>query len=358
MKTIKNSNPKGVVYTCITGNYDDIVNHYYVDSNWHYICFTDDPPPNQQDYIWEFLPLSFKKMDNVRNHRWHKLHPHLLFPEYQKSLYIDANLDILTRAVFDDVEKQIIQGQIISIAPHFCHNNIYEEFNACAQYGKDSADVMEKQKKLFKESKFNGNYINGRFFEANIMYREHHNEQLIIINNDWWWWISHYSYRDQLSLTYVLWKHNISVPLLTNKTYRKGGRVNYNYGENHLNLPEAKNKIALMNHKLATLENDIFTLKVLLEQKEQLIKSLLGSRSWRITRPLRQIDGVIRDFHNPRFLLVALAQRVYGVIPLPAQIKTQITNFVFTHFDTFFKGTDPYERWLDSIRVPPQTKVT
>jgi hypothetical protein len=62
--------------------------------------------------------------------------PHLLFPKYENSLYIDANLDLLTCDVFKDVENQINQGQVIAIAPHFSSNNVFDEFAACLQYGK------------------------------------------------------------------------------------------------------------------------------------------------------------------------------------------------------------------------------
>jgi GT2 family glycosyltransferase len=333
---IKNPNSKGVVYTCVTGNYDSIINHHYVDDNWHYICFTDCPPKDYQDYIWEFLPLSFSEMDNVRNHRWHKLHPHLLFPQYKNSLYIDANINFLTGDVFKDVANQIDQGQIIAIAPHFSVTNIFEEFADCLQYAKDSLDIIKKQEKMLKKLGFGGDYLNGRFFESNIIFRQHHNEIIMKIMNDWWWWIKNYSYRDQLSLTYILWKDGINVPLLADRTYRESNAVKYNYGKNHITLSEAKNWIARLTHDVATLSR-------IIGEKDQQITSLLNSRSWRITRPLRQIDNAV---HQLRSLVIASAQRIYDATPLPQSARTAITNFVFTYGATFFQGSDPYEQWL------------
>lgn len=328
MDKIENSNPKGVVYTCVTGNYDSIINHHYIDKNWHYICFTDCPPENPQSYIWEFLPLSFKELDNVRNHRWHKLHPHLLFPEYENSLYVDANIDLLTRDVFNDLENQIKQGQFIAIPPHFCNFNIYDEFDACLEYGKDSADIIKNQEKMIRESGFSGDYMNGRFFEPGIMYRQHHNEIIVRIMNDWWQLVKDYSYRDQLSLTYILWKQNVSVPLLTDRTYREGNMVKFNYGENHITLPEAKTRIDRLSHNLAehdaqivwlrhnydaqivwlndnlaALNNEIVTMRGVIEEKEKIINGLLNSRSWQITWPLRQVDNALRNLRQRLSLL-------------------------------------------------------
>jgi hypothetical protein len=331
MKKNENPNPKGVLYTCITANYDSIINHYYIDKNWHYICFTDCPPENPQSHIWEFLPLSFKQLDNARNSRWHKLHPHLLFPKYSNSLYVDGNVDLLTCDVFNDVEKRIKQGQPISIAPHFCNFNIYDEFDACLEYGKDSADVIKRQEKIIKKSGFGGDYMNGRFFESNIIYRQHHNEIIVKIMNDWWQLIKDYSCRDQLSLTYILWKHNLNVPLLTDKTYREGHRVKLNYGENHITFTEAKARIARLNQNLAehdaqiawfrqnlverdsevvrlnenlaALSNAIVELKKIIDERENRIHSLLISRSWQITWPLRQVDNALQNLRQRLFLL-------------------------------------------------------
>jgi TOD1/MUCI70, glycosyltransferase-like domain len=239
---------------------------------------------------------------------------------------------------------------MIAIGPHFSSNNVFDEVDACLQCEKDSADIIKKQVNMFKRLSFSGDYMNGRFYETNIIYRQHHNKLVVKIMNDWWWWIKNYSYRDQLSLIYSLWKHNVSVPLLTNRTYREGNRVKYNYGENHITLSEAKSQIARLSQNITTIMRVI-------EEKDKIINSLLGSLSWRVTRPLRQIDAVVRKL---RYLMVASAQRIYDATPLPPQIRTPITNFVFTYFAIFFKGTDPYEQWLDTIHsgiATDQSKV-
>jgi FkbM family methyltransferase len=235
--------PRGVVYTCITGGYDQVINHYFVDSHWDYMCFTDNPPSNKDNFIWEFRPLLFNKLDNIRNQRWHKLHPHILFPEYQRSLYVDGNLDILNPDVFKDVQNSINQNHSIAISPHFSRTNIYEEYEACALAGKDSEETRSAQFALIKKSGFDGNYLDGRFFDTSILFREHHAKIVIAVMNDWWWWIEHYSYRDQLSLTYVLNYHRIDVPVLTGKSYREGNSIRYFLGINHLTLSEAKQQI-------------------------------------------------------------------------------------------------------------------
>ena len=91
---------KKVIYICITGNYDQIINHDFVNHEYDYVCFTDNIPKDRENYIWQFKPLQFNKLDNVRNNRWHKLHPHLLFSEYEESLYLDGNINIKNKNFF------------------------------------------------------------------------------------------------------------------------------------------------------------------------------------------------------------------------------------------------------------------
>jgi hypothetical protein len=223
---------------------------------------------------------------------------------------------------------------------------------------------------MFKKLGFSGDYMNGRFFEANIMYRQHHNKIVVKIMNDWWWWIKHYSYRDQFSLTYVLWKHNVSVPLLADRTYREGNMVKYNLGENHITLSEAKTQIARssqnlaerdaqivmlnqniverdaqivnLNQNIAALSTDIVTMRGVIEEKDKIINSLLASRSWGVTRPLRRADAVIR---NLRYLVVASAQRIRCCAV--AAIKNTDYKLCIYLFRYLFKGTDPYKHWLN-----------
>jgi hypothetical protein len=200
---IAKDNRKNVIYTCITDGYDMLINHTYVDDNWDYVCFTDDLSISSVgNSSWHIRPLHFAKCDNIRNQRWHKIHPHILFPEYQSSVWLDGNVNILDRHIFTDFDKAINEHRLASIAPHPERNCVYDEFIACVELGKDDERILNKQLSLIK--KFGYPKRNG-LFETNVIYRDHHNYRISEVMKDWWWWIENYSRRDQLSLPYVLW---------------------------------------------------------------------------------------------------------------------------------------------------------
>lgn len=235
------NNKEGVIYTCITGNYDELNNHSYINSNWDYVCFTDDLSiKNKKHLIWKIKPLIFSKTDNVRINRWHKIHPHVLFPKYKRSIYMDANINILNNKFFNDINTAIKKSSKISMGIHPTRNCIYDEMKACLKYGKDDSLIMKKQMDLIKKSGFPKDY---GLFENNIIYREHNDKDIIKIMNDWWWWVLNYSRRDQLSFMYVLWKNKFKVLPLSNNSYRNSYKISFWKNKKHITKEE------LIQHK-------------------------------------------------------------------------------------------------------------
>ena len=109
-----------IIYTCITGDYDELLNHTFISSDWDYVCFSDNMGiKNKKNSQWIIRPLCFDKLDNARNQRWHKIHPHILFPEYEVSLWVDGNVDILNSKIFSDIEMALKKNYLICSFPRF-----------------------------------------------------------------------------------------------------------------------------------------------------------------------------------------------------------------------------------------------
>jgi len=260
------ANKKRVVYTCITGGYDELLNHTFINPDWDYVCFSDDLSiRSEKNAQWEIRPLCFDKLDQVRNQRWHKLHPHLLFPECEVSLWVDGNVDILDGEIFEDVDQALKSNSLFACSLHPKRQCIYEEFDACQEAGKDDPDVMKRQEDLIKKSGFPKK--NG-LFETNIIARRHSSPVVIRIMEEWWYWLEHYSRRDQLSFTYVLWKNDQKAKPLSPKSYRNSSGVKFRYATNHITKEE------------------------LLKQKEELeaeVQRFKKSICWRVIKPFHKV---------------------------------------------------------------------
>ncbi len=203
-----NYNCKSVIYTCIAGDSDIIpIIQNYMSPDWEYVCFTDNRTLLKMKHfgMWKIKPLVFDSLDNTRNARWHKTHPHILFPDYDESIWIDSNINILTSYLFDKIKDE---KKFLLVPLHFCRNSIYQEFEAVRKLHKDSDNIVDAAYQFLKHNGMPENYgLN----ETNIVYRKHNDEKIIKLMEDWWDMISNFSKRDQLSFSYVLWKNNLLV---------------------------------------------------------------------------------------------------------------------------------------------------
>jgi len=89
--------------------------------------------------IWKIkeIPNEIKTLDNTRINRYIKTHPHLLFPEYETSIYIDGSIKII-----GDIDKFIqtceLNNYNIVIPKHPDRICLYKEAKVCRNW-KDTA---------------------------------------------------------------------------------------------------------------------------------------------------------------------------------------------------------------------------
>ena len=199
---------KKVIYTCITGQYDDACAHVFVDDTWEYVMFTDN------QYLlglgrymhWGIRPLMFDKMTNVKNARWHKINANLLFPEYQYSLWIDGNIVIMEKDFFIRINNFIDNSEKICIPPHPVRNCIYDEADVIKQKHIDNKNTVNQQIRLLKFMRYP---CRAGLNETCIILRKHNDRQIIRLQRKWWRMVRKYSKRDQLSYNWAAWRCKI-----------------------------------------------------------------------------------------------------------------------------------------------------
>ncbi|RAP47569.1 MAG: hypothetical protein BZ135_02025 [Methanosphaera sp. rholeuAM6] len=192
---------KMVVYTALTGNYDELVTPSVRNPKFDYICFTDNP--NLKSNFWTIQLMEDLELDSVRKARHYKILPHKYLKDYDYSLWIDANFDII-----GDVEEYIAKhskNHKLLAMKHDLRDDIYDEAEACKKLEKDDQEIINKQIDRYKEDNYpqhNGLVASG------ILFRKHNDHKIKLIMNDWYSEVYNYSKRDQLSFNYVCWKHD------------------------------------------------------------------------------------------------------------------------------------------------------
>ena len=211
------------VYTVMFGNYDSIKEPVVIPDNVDFYLITDNYKLGS-DSVWSILDTSrFKKntdkLDAGMKNRWYKTHPHLLFPEYKYSLYIDASVKIVT-----DVTEHInkIGEKGIAIHKHPQWDCVYDELKVVKIYKKDNVQNLMKIEGLYKDINFPRHY---GLLENTIIVRRHNDKNVINIMEDWWKYIESYSRRDQLSLPIALFKNDVK----TDEVCLLGNDIKINY---------------------------------------------------------------------------------------------------------------------------------
>lgn len=199
-----------VIYTSLTGGYDQLIQPKCIFEGFDYICFSNDFKEKKVG-IWEIRPIPFESKDRTRLSRFVKLNPHIALPEYEYSLWMDSNLCIQTDELLNRINYLIKINSLMASVLHPFHNCIYEDAIQCIIGGRDSYFTIKKQVLFLHSQKFP--YRNG-LYENNLIFRKHNDETIKKISNEWWNLYMNYSKRDQLSLCYVFWKNNFSPDLL------------------------------------------------------------------------------------------------------------------------------------------------
>ena len=194
---------KVAVYTCIWGNYDSILEPLFLNPNIDYYILTDQEIP--EGSAWKRAPIpdgvELKGKTNTEINRFFKMLPHLVFPEYDYSIYIDGNIRIVT-----DLFPLICDMGEYDIGIHdYSDDCIYEMKNAIIAGKRAKRKDVIAQIKKYKQEGFPPHF---GAFECNVLVRKHGTDFCKKIMNEWYEEFNRTtSKRDQLSLPYVLWKN-------------------------------------------------------------------------------------------------------------------------------------------------------
>jgi hypothetical protein len=195
---IDNQN-KIAVYTAVTSSYDKINKPIFIDKNIDYYLFTDNV--NSKENIWNISNIKFKYRDPRRLAKLFKVFPHLLFPNYEYSIWLDANFKIT--GDLSSLVNNNMKNSYLGFVKHPKRLCIYDESDYILSLGYDNNQKVENQIKKYLK---NGYPKNNGLIAGGFIIRRHHNKKCIELMEKWWDEIDSYSSRDQLSFNYVSWR--------------------------------------------------------------------------------------------------------------------------------------------------------
>jgi hypothetical protein len=199
MRPVEGSLPKMAVYTAIFGSYDELKPQPTTPGTDFY-CFTDDPDLEMKP--WK-VRLAKRHHHNPRlAAKWYKMFPHRALPSYRYTLYIDGSIQLSSQESVL-ILFSYIGASGLALLRHPDRNNVYDEANFSAQMPKYEGLPLREQVESYRRMGLppgHGLYAGG------ILVRDRDVGKNRRFGRCWWRENLRWTYQDQLSLPYVLWR--------------------------------------------------------------------------------------------------------------------------------------------------------
>lgn len=194
-----------VIFSAIIGCYDEILQPLTVDDRFDYVLFSDCIPEGING-VWQVKRVYYYNPLQAKIARYVKTHPESLLPEYEASLWMDANIRIASNCVYDRFVELCEKGVMVASVKHLVCDCVYKEMFAVMDFMYERESVVLTWGHFLRKRDFPKQ---AGMFETGLLFRKHSEEVVGIFDSIWWSYVENYSKRDQLSFTVALENANL-----------------------------------------------------------------------------------------------------------------------------------------------------
>lgn len=253
----RRAHKRTVVYTAITGFWDDLRSPAVIDPDIDYVVFADQHLP-QVPKPWVRRSITRTFSDDRLTSRYSKITPHLHVPEYEISIWVDAAYQI--RDIARGMET-VSDDWTIAAFRHPVRDCAYAEAKEVIEAGHDRQENVDR---VIAQLKKDGFATGAGLYENGLLLRRHHDPAVVRAMNQWWDLVSTGSHRDQISFNYCLWKNRVSCAILPGSSRRNQfalwmGHRPRNEAEARIRLIELEREIVELYRRTETREDQAVT---------------------------------------------------------------------------------------------------
>jgi hypothetical protein len=269
---------RACVYTALLNGYEELNEQPAArDSLLDFICFTDDPKLTSD--TWSNRPIErLLPGDPARSQRYLKICAHRALPDYAVSLYIDNSV-ILKRPPEEVIDELLPDDCAFAAFEHSFRDTMRDEFEQVILAELDAASVCDEQLAHYEVT--DAESLGMRPLWSGMLLRRHHEAAVTGAMETWCAHVLRYSRRDQLSLWLALRSAGL-VPLVHRLD-------NHESPFHRWPVTELRDRGRAGVPFALSLERELQAEKQERIQVEEELRLLRGSRSWRLTAPLRGI---------------------------------------------------------------------
>ena len=191
-----------IIYTIITGNYDNIKQPLVVEEGVEYYLFTNTPEIKDAG-VWKVVQIPSEQWqgmtereNNILLSRKVKMLPHKYLPKGAEwSIYIDADMSI--KESLTELLKDMHEHTLFAACRHSYCASVKQEINDLINKGVVDAHQVEQQWQRYVEWGFKDNL---GISENGLLIRRHNDARVIALMELWWEEFQNGCLRDQVSL--------------------------------------------------------------------------------------------------------------------------------------------------------------
>ncbi len=192
------------VFIAMFGGYDTVRDPLVFPDNVDYFLITDSKTEVRKWNLLDpsgFLPEELSSP--AEKNRWCRMHPHLIFPDHDVSVYVDSST--LITSDLTPLTKDL-SAFPIQLFAHKDRNCVYQELTACSIKGKMPFRAAKQQKQYLAGL---GVPRHGGLLETPVVVQDLHAAKAAEVAETWWNEYLRFPYRDQPALVSALWKLGI-----------------------------------------------------------------------------------------------------------------------------------------------------
>lgn len=199
------------VYTCITGNYDNL-KEVNKESGIDYYCFTNNK--NIKSNSWKIIYIEDNKLSNVKLARKIKILGHERLEKYNILLWMDAAVSF-KKKIRDFINYYLDDKHDFVAFRHGVRDNIKDEAYECVKLGKETKENVFNILNFYKKN----NYPDDNGLIESTVFIKRNSEVVKETMKIWFDMILNYSHRDQLSFNYCIFKTDLNVKWINKKVF-------------------------------------------------------------------------------------------------------------------------------------------
>lgn len=191
---------KTAIYTCLFGGYDHLLlPKSSIKEEADFFCFTDT---NIHSDLFKTINTLPQSSSPVVNSRFPKINSHIVLPDYDFTIYLDANLLLIANSL-ENFLSLMLKDASIGRFRHNSRNCIYKEAEVIMKRGLAPHGQVMNMINRYKAEGFPENYGLGA---NSVIFRDQRDPSVAKFNEAWWAEFLNGPKRDQLSFDYVKWK--------------------------------------------------------------------------------------------------------------------------------------------------------